>query len=133
MGRPFTIREAEFSAALRQFLQPHTEQPLETDLQLLDAFKSYPKSTRQKLWQHLAKTLNKTNIQVKNYFFNTWAERINKTEEINESVQSDSGSKSNVYYASNNGTLSPENGQFSNEQFSIWYESVPELIFGLFD
>ncbi|CAL6028937.1 Hypothetical_protein [Hexamita inflata] len=77
MGRPFTIREAEFSAALRQFLRLHTEQPLQTDLQLLSAFKAYPKALRLQLWSQVAVTLNKTNVQVKNYFFNTWADRIN--------------------------------------------------------
>ncbi|CAL6055424.1 Hypothetical_protein [Hexamita inflata] len=77
MGRPFTIRETEFSAALRQFLRFHTESPLETDFQLLSAFKVYPKALRLQLWSQVAATLNRTNIQVKNYFFNTWADRIN--------------------------------------------------------
>ncbi|CAL6055448.1 Hypothetical_protein [Hexamita inflata] len=77
MGRPFKIRENEFSEALRQFLRDHTQPPLDTDLQLYVAFKAFPKLLRPQLWQQLAVSLDKTSVQVKNYFFNTWAERIN--------------------------------------------------------
>ncbi|CAL6049234.1 Conserved_hypothetical protein [Hexamita inflata] len=159
MGRPFTIRETEFSAALRQFLRLHTESPIETDFQLLSAFKAYPKALRLQLWSQVAATLNRTHVQVKNYFFNTWADRINAS--ITDSEQQSQQEllsfqfylendriESKVFFASSNAkNQTPKDEYMSNRNDSkivlntqqldsekqLDHESVPEPFFGLFD
>ncbi|CAL6055370.1 Hypothetical_protein [Hexamita inflata] len=76
MGRPFTIQHEQFSDAMQQYLQHYYMSVLSSNQEIYQAFLKYPKASRPQLWEQMAVTLARSSVQVKNYFFNTWVERL---------------------------------------------------------
>ncbi|CAL6055414.1 Hypothetical_protein [Hexamita inflata] len=80
MGRPFTINFEAFTNALAQGINLLSNTQHQDDQDLYESFKQYPRAMRAQLWEQMGAALNKTAVQVKNYFFNTWAERVSRRE-----------------------------------------------------
>ncbi|CAL6085536.1 Conserved_hypothetical protein [Hexamita inflata] len=78
MARPFTISMQAFSAALQAYFLYATGKKHVTDEELFEAFQAVYKANRTAIWEFVGQQLGKTKIQVKNYFFNTWAEQFYK-------------------------------------------------------
>ncbi|CAL6049225.1 Conserved_hypothetical protein [Hexamita inflata] len=76
MGRPKTISIQEFSAALSSYFRVVNSRELSSDSELLEAFNDVQKINRTRIWESVSVSLNKTKQQVKNFFFNTWADRF---------------------------------------------------------
>ncbi|CAL6055394.1 Conserved_hypothetical protein [Hexamita inflata] len=78
MARLFTISMQAFSAALQAYFLYATGKKHVTDEELFEAFQAVYKANRTAIWEFVGQQLGKTKIQVKNYFFNTWAEQFYK-------------------------------------------------------
>ncbi|CAL6049237.1 Conserved_hypothetical protein [Hexamita inflata] len=76
MGRPKTISIQEFSAALSSYFRIVHSRELSSDSELHEAFNDVQKINRTRIWESVSVSLNKTKQQVKNFFFNTWADRF---------------------------------------------------------
>ncbi|CAL6055432.1 Conserved_hypothetical protein [Hexamita inflata] len=76
MGRPKTISIQEFSAELSSYFRSAHKRELSSDSELHEAFNDVQKINRTRIWESVSVSLNKTKQQVKNFFFNTWADRF---------------------------------------------------------
>ncbi|CAL5999436.1 Hypothetical_protein [Hexamita inflata] len=84
MGRPFTISFETFSKVLSQCLNSSKQTQNNDYEQLYESFKRYPRLSRIQLWEQMGAVLSKTATQVKNYFFNTWIEKVLRMEPQND-------------------------------------------------
>ncbi|CAL6049193.1 Hypothetical_protein [Hexamita inflata] len=76
MGRPYTIQFDTYSVTLCQILHIMSGVFMNNNIDTYNVFKAQPKASRIQLWQLMSQVLGKSALQVKNYFFNTWVERV---------------------------------------------------------
>ncbi|CAL6077664.1 Hypothetical_protein [Hexamita inflata] len=76
MGRPYTIQFDTYSVTLRQILHIMYGVFMNNNKDTYNVFKAQPKASRIQLWYLMSQVLGKSALQVKNYFFNTWVERV---------------------------------------------------------
>ncbi|CAL6011425.1 Conserved_hypothetical protein [Hexamita inflata] len=76
MGRPYTINYDEYQNVLQQCLQSYFLNKLDSNYQIYQAFLKFPKTMRPQLWLQMATILGRSTVQIKNYFFNTWVEKL---------------------------------------------------------
>ncbi|CAL6048313.1 Conserved_hypothetical protein [Hexamita inflata] len=78
MGRPYTINYEQYQEVLQQCLRCYFINALDSSSQIYSAFLKFPKTMRPQLWQQMATILSRSTLQIKNYFFNTWTEKLDK-------------------------------------------------------
>ncbi|CAL6055372.1 Hypothetical_protein [Hexamita inflata] len=89
MGRPFMIKFDAFSRALSQSLHLMSGVLVHSNKEMYKVFKAQPRVTRVQLWEQIGQVLGKSAVQVKNYFFNTWVERLQAEQREDDQISYD--------------------------------------------